>query len=138
MKLIKQEPILLGHHCFSEAEIIDFAKQFDPLPFHTDASIAENSIFKGLVASGSQAFMYFYPRYWVPKFGSTVLAGMKLSNWEFLMPIYANEKISAFTKILKKTPHHENKQIIHWEFCFKNVKNQCVQKLELIILHRIV
>jgi acyl dehydratase len=31
--------------------IVEFAKQFDPQPFHIDAKAANDSIFKGLVAS---------------------------------------------------------------------------------------
>lgn len=36
----------------SEAEIIDFAKQFDPQPFHTDPVAAVNTVLHGLAASG--------------------------------------------------------------------------------------
>lgn len=36
---------------FERAEIIDFAKRFDPQPFHVDESIANGSIFGGLIAS---------------------------------------------------------------------------------------
>lgn len=33
-------------------EIIAFAKQFDPQPFHTDPEAAKETLFQGLVASG--------------------------------------------------------------------------------------
>lgn len=36
----------------SEADIVAFARQFDPQPFHTDPVAAETSIFGGLAASG--------------------------------------------------------------------------------------
>ena len=36
----------------TEKEIIAFARDFDPQPFHLDPSAAEQSVFKGLVASG--------------------------------------------------------------------------------------
>ncbi len=36
----------------SEADIVAFAKEYDPQPFHTDPGRAENTIFKGLAASG--------------------------------------------------------------------------------------
>jgi len=36
----------------SEADIIAFAKEFDPQPFHMDPEAAKNTIFKGLAASG--------------------------------------------------------------------------------------
>lgn len=127
---------MIGKHLFSEKEIVVFAKQFDPLPFHTDPSIANQGFFQGLVTSGSQAFMYFYPKYWVPKFGSTVLAGLELNNWKFKKPIYAGDEITAYTKIIQ-LEEKEDQQIILWNFYFKNVKNETVQSLDLKILHRI-
>jgi acyl dehydratase len=36
----------------SEAEIMDFARQWDPQPFHVDPERAKDSIFGGLIASG--------------------------------------------------------------------------------------
>lgn len=41
-----------GTYTLSESEIISFAEQFDPQPFHTDKKAAAESIFGGLVASG--------------------------------------------------------------------------------------
>ena len=42
----------LGIFIFSRAEIIAFAAQFDPQPFHLDEEAARRSYFGGLVASG--------------------------------------------------------------------------------------
>ncbi len=42
----------MGSHRFTEEEIVAFARQFDPQPFHTDAEAAGRSAFGGLVASG--------------------------------------------------------------------------------------
>lgn len=42
----------LGTYTFTEDNIIAFAKQWDPQPFHTDPVAARDSIFGGLVASG--------------------------------------------------------------------------------------
>lgn len=44
--------IEMGRHTFTEPEIIAFAKQFDPQPFHTDPKAATDSFFGGLIASG--------------------------------------------------------------------------------------
>ena len=41
-----------GTHSLDEAQIIAFAKQFDPQPFHMDPEAAKGSFFEGLVASG--------------------------------------------------------------------------------------
>jgi acyl dehydratase len=42
----------LGDHIFTEAEIIDFARQYDPQYFHLDPEAARSGPFGGLVASG--------------------------------------------------------------------------------------
>ena len=39
-------------HTMDEKQIIEFARQFDPQPFHTDPVAAQQSLFGGLVASG--------------------------------------------------------------------------------------
>jgi len=41
-----------GEHLLDEEQIIAFARQFDPQPFHTDSEAAKNTFFKGLAASG--------------------------------------------------------------------------------------
>ena len=46
------ETVEMGLHTFTEAEIIEFATQFDPQPFHTDPVAAKASAFGGLIASG--------------------------------------------------------------------------------------
>ncbi|MDB5561800.1 MAG: dehydratase [Hyphomicrobiales bacterium] len=46
------EAFPLGDHSFSEAEIIRFAKLYDPQYFHADPEAARHSHFGGLVASG--------------------------------------------------------------------------------------
>lgn len=42
----------LGSRQISEDEIIAFAKQYDPQPFHIDPEAARNSIYGGLISSG--------------------------------------------------------------------------------------
>ena len=41
-------------HTLTEADIIEFAQQYDPQPFHTDPERAKDSFFGTLVASGWQ------------------------------------------------------------------------------------
>jgi acyl dehydratase len=41
-----------GSHALDEAQIVAFAKQFDPQPFHLDAEAAKHTFFHGLAASG--------------------------------------------------------------------------------------
>lgn len=42
----------VGRHTFTEQEMLDFGRRFDPQPFHTDPAAAKESVFGGLIASG--------------------------------------------------------------------------------------
>jgi acyl dehydratase len=42
----------VGSHTFGRDEIVQFAQQFDPQPFHLSEAAGEASMFGGLVASG--------------------------------------------------------------------------------------
>ncbi len=46
------QEIALGTRTVSEEEIIAFATQFDPQPFHVDHEAAQGSMFGGVIASG--------------------------------------------------------------------------------------
>ena len=41
-----------GEHALDEAQIIAYARQFDPQPFHTNPEAAKRTFFQGLAASG--------------------------------------------------------------------------------------
>ena len=44
----------LGRHTFTEDEIVEFGRRYDPQPFHVDVENARRSAFGGLIASGWQ------------------------------------------------------------------------------------
>jgi acyl dehydratase len=44
--------IELGERKVTREEIIEFARQYDPQPFHTDEAAAKQSLYGGLIASG--------------------------------------------------------------------------------------
>jgi len=46
------DSIELGRHTFTEEEMLDFGRRFDPQPFHADPAAAKESFFGGLIASG--------------------------------------------------------------------------------------
>ena len=53
----------LGSAGVSAAEIVAFARQFDPQPFHTDEVAARDSIYGGLIASGLHTLGLFCRRF---------------------------------------------------------------------------
>ena len=128
----------LGSVTLSEQDIIDFAKAFDPLDFHTDPEAAKKSIFKGLVASGPHIFTYIHRTQWIPRFGHTVLAGLEVSSWKFLKPVYANQPITGKATITAVKPNPEKGYMaVTWLYEFRNGKADMVQSLEMTILHKI-
>ncbi len=48
------ETVEIGRHAVTEAAILEFGRQYDPQPFHTDPERARTSIYGGLIASGWQ------------------------------------------------------------------------------------
>jgi acyl dehydratase len=45
-----------GPYLVSSNEIVEFAKKFDPQPFHVDEEVAARSVFAGLTASSAHTF----------------------------------------------------------------------------------
>ncbi len=128
----------LGMHTLSEEEIIDFANAFDPLPFHTSVEAAEQSHFGELVASGPQLFTFVHKREWIPRFGSSVLAGLEVTNWKFLGPTRANIPIKASVIVKKYRPNTERGHIvITWHYEFEQTDGQPVQCLDMTVLHKL-
>ena len=58
-KLVKDyqvgDVVEYGTYEFTQDKIIDFAKEYDPQPFHLDPEAAKDTFFEGLAASGWQA-----------------------------------------------------------------------------------
>jgi acyl dehydratase len=46
------ERLQSGQYIVTEEKIINFAREFDPQPFHLDAAVADQTMFKGIIASG--------------------------------------------------------------------------------------
>lgn len=137
-KLIVQKPFLEGSFSLTEQQIIEFAKKFDPLPFHINKKTAQASIFKTLVASGPHPFMYVYKKFFLAKVKFTILAGLGIDNWRFFKPVCPNENI-IFKIIPSKIELHKEKSsaTIKWHVDFlKN--NEIIQVLDTYILHRVL
>lgn len=127
----------LGTIVLSEQDIIDFARAFDPLDFHTDKEKAEKTIFKGLIASGPHIFNLIYRREWIPRFGHTVICGMGVSGWKFIKPVYAGRKIGVELTVQEIKPDAKiGGNAITWLFEFKNEKGEMVQLLQMEVMHK--
>jgi len=90
----------LGSHTFSEEEIVAFARQFDPQPFHVDPAVAKGSFYGGLIASGwhtcAIAMRLMVDRY-IARSASLGSPGLDSIRW--LAPVRAGDTITYRRRI---------------------------------------
>ena len=99
-----------GSITVEEADVIAFARQFDPQDFHTDPEAAKNSAFGGLIASGwhTGALMM---RLIVDNFLSTVasVASPGVDELRWLKPVRPGDVLSARVTILETRRSNSNR-----------------------------
>lgn len=95
----------LGSVLVIEADIVAFARQFDPQPFHTDPEAARASAFGGLVASGwhtASLFMRLYVERVLAHAASVLSPGVDELRW--LRPVRPGDTLSARSTVLACIP----------------------------------
>lgn len=92
----------LGTTSVTQDEIIAYAKQFDPQPFHTDPERAKDSAFGTLVASGSHTMALFL-RLMVDNLlnDSISLGSPGLDEVRWLRPVHPDESLRASFTVLE-------------------------------------
>ncbi|PRP70417.1 dehydratase [Chromobacterium amazonense] len=91
-------------HTLSEAEIIAFARQFDPQPFHTDPEAAKQTFFNGLAASGwhtSSLTMRLVAESELGK-AANGLIGMQIDKMRWPQPTRAGDTLQVEVEVLDK------------------------------------
>ncbi len=99
------QEIALGSRTVSEEEIIAFAKQFDPQPFHVDHDAAASSIFGGVIASGwhtCSMMMRLVVDNLISETSSMGSPGLDGVRW--LLPVRAGDTISVSYLTTKVKP----------------------------------
>jgi len=99
------ETFELGSRAVTEADIIAFARDYDPQVFHLDAEAARRSGFGGLVASGWHSCAIFM-RLFVDGLlnQSSALAGYGVDEVRWLRPVRPGDRLSARITVLEATP----------------------------------
>jgi acyl dehydratase len=95
----------LGSTTVSEEEIVDFARRFDPQPFHLDAEAARDSDFGGLIASG-----WHTGAMWMRLYVDSLLGGGSgqgssgIEELRWLAPVRPGDTLSGRLTVLETTP----------------------------------
>ena len=88
-------------------KMLDFARNYDHIPLHTDEDYARTTPFGGLIAPGVMSFMSVWAKYLeVDFFGRELLAG-KSTKIEWHKPVYAQDVLrgkAEITRLVQRNP----------------------------------
>jgi len=91
-----------GSAAVDEAEVIEFARRFDPQPFHVDAEAAAQGSFGGLIASGwhtGSLMMRLLVEHYLSPVASLGSPGIDELRW--LAPVRPGDTLSVRVTILE-------------------------------------
>ena len=89
----------------SEDDIIAFARQYDPQPFHTDPVAAKDTIYGGLIASGWQTALLTMRLMVDELLSQTAAQGSPgVENIRFLKPVRAGDRLRGRYTVLVAEP----------------------------------
>lgn len=85
-----------------EDEILDFARRFDPQPFHTDPEAARDSVYGGLIASGwhtASLMMRIFVDHYLSPASSLGSPGVDELRW--LQPVRPGDVLSTRVTVVE-------------------------------------
>jgi acyl dehydratase len=95
----------LGRVEVTEVEIVDFARRFDPQPFHVDPEAARESVFGGLIASGWHTGAMWMRLYVDSLLGGAASMGSPgIEELRWLAPVRPGDTLSGRLTVLETTP----------------------------------
>ena len=94
----------LGSKVVSEDEIVAFARQFDPQPFHLDPEAAKDSVFGGLIASGWHTGAMWMRLYVDTMLGTASAQGSPgIEELRWLAPVRPGDTLHGRLTVLETT-----------------------------------
>ena len=109
-----------GGYTVSKEEIVEFAEQFDPQPFHVDEAAAEESMFGELVASGLHT-LCLSVRLFVTDFvqgeeGVANMGGLGMDDLRWHEPVRPGDTLRVRAEVVEKTPSESRSDRGYVEF----------------------
>lgn len=95
---------------FTEEEIIEAAKIYDPRPIHIDKQAAKESRFGQIIASGSWANAKFWGQWVKTRIDEDgVIAGVGIEKGRWLKPVVADTLYDIKVEVINKEVRREGK-----------------------------
>ena len=100
-----------GEVSVTKKDILRFAAEFDPQPFHLDEAAAEKTIFKGLAASGwHTAAISMRLCVDTRPFGPHPLAGLGVDDLRWMMPVRPGDVLHVEGEVVELIPSQNKPQ----------------------------
>lgn len=111
-----------GTHTVTESEIVEFAEQYDPQPFHIDKDFAAGSRWSGLISSGFQTCGFA-----MRMVADHVLAGSEsigspgLEYLKWSNPVRAGDRLSMRINVLETSVSSSGRYgVVSWQWLMLN------------------
>ncbi|HEY7337440.1 MAG TPA: MaoC family dehydratase [Bryobacteraceae bacterium] len=116
----------------TEAEILAFARAYDPQPMHVDREAAGRGPFKGLIASGwHTAALVMRLIADAKPFGDTEVLGLGVEGLQWPMPVRPGDSIQSETEVVSTRASQSNPAygIVKFKVTTRN------QRGEVVMIH---
>ncbi len=123
---------LPGRYTFTREEMLAFARQYDPQPFHVDEEAARRSIYGGLIASGwltvSVCFRLAVDGL-IHRVASMGSPGVDEIRW--LKPVREGDTLAVALEVLEGRPSQSrpDRGIIHTRYEVRNQRDELVMTM---------
>lgn len=125
-----------GGMTITEAAIIDFARQWDPQPFHIDAEFAKTWTYGGLIASGLHT-MSVTLRLWLDQgvFKACSLGSPGIGPIKFARPVRPGDTLHVTTEILdlRRSASKPDRGLIKINQVTSNQRGEQVMEQETLV-----
>ena len=134
-ELKEGERFVTGGWSLDEAEIVAFAREFDPQPIHVDAAGAADGPYGGLIASGFQTmalgFRLFYE---LGVINEACIGGPGIDNVRFLQPARPGDTIHAIATVAEARPSRSkpDRGYVRMAYEVRNQRDEAVLSYEIV------
>lgn len=121
----------------SREEIIDFAEEYDPQPFHLDEEAAKKSILGGLCASGwhigSIAMRMVHDSFHVD---AAALGSPGIAEMRWQKPLYVGDTVFITAEVTgtRESQSRPDMGITNWHWTMTNQRGQTVMTCDTVLL----
>lgn len=118
-------------HQVTEDEIINFAKTWDPMPFHIDPVAAKSTPYGGLTASGAHIYSIFVRLAHMQPKKMAVIAALGVDGMKFTNPVRAGDILHLTGECIesRESSTKNDRGISTFKFKVKNQEGKVVLEL---------